>query len=81
MNTYGIIIKNSVGGNFNNEELGFMRGVLAALGVGSVSENRFASDFTSFVFVAAPDVYEKVVNCLNGKKASFREMKVTLEFK
>ena len=80
MNTYGILIKNSVGGNFNIEELGFMRGVLAALGVGSVSENRFASEFTSFVFVADPGVYETVISCLDAKKASYRKMRVTLEF-
>lgn len=81
MKAFGILIKNSVGGNFNNEEMGFLRGVLMALGVKEVSEDRFASEFTSFVFIASDETYSAIINCLNAKKASYEEMKITLEFK
>jgi hypothetical protein len=81
MKAFGILIKNSVGGNFNNEEMGFLRGVLMALGVKEVSEDRFASEFTSFVFIASDETYKAVIGCLNAKKASYKEMKITLEFK
>lgn len=81
MKAFGILISNSVRGNFNNEEMGFLRGVLMALGVQEVGEDRFASEFTSFVFIASDETYKTVISCLNAKKASYKEMKITLEFK